>query len=129
MVSKGYGKFKVKSYSSPVRANRFVYELTYGHIPEETMVCHSCDNPRCVNPIHLWLGTNKENQIDSINKGRGNKTPMIGEDNGRHILSYSDVINIRNRYKNGNVTQKQLGLEYGVHHSTISALVLKKSWK
>lgn len=66
--SGGYGYFKVNG--STLRANRLAYEIEHGEIPEGMLVCHSCDTPACVNPAHLWLGTDKDNQADKVAKGR-----------------------------------------------------------
>lgn len=64
----GYGKFIIGKKS--IRAHRFSYEFFESEIMEKMFICHSCDNPSCVNPKHLWLGTNQDNQIDSVKKGR-----------------------------------------------------------
>ena len=64
----GYGK--IYAFSKRVSAHRFSYEIFNGIIEPEMFVCHSCDNPCCVNPDHLWLGTTQENTQDSVNKGR-----------------------------------------------------------
>ena len=72
---KGYGQFWVNGKYE--RANRAAYRLYKGEIPEGLIVCHSCDNPKCVNPRHLWVGTNSDNQRDRVRKGRhreANKT-------------------------------------------------------
>ena len=67
----GYGRYflRQKAY----RSHRVAFFIYYGPIPEGKMVCHKCDNPKCVNPLHLFLGTSKENTHDMIDKGRLNR--------------------------------------------------------
>jgi hypothetical protein len=123
--SHGYGMFCVKGKS--LTAHRLSYIYTYGAIPEGLSVLHHCDNPLCVRPDHLWLGTQLDNLADMKAKGRG-RTPR-GAESPRAKLTWDQVSEIRTRYRNGGVTQKQLGREYGVNPSVISLIIHDKQWK
>lgn len=74
----GYGRFQI--HPKTYKAHRISYFLIHGDIPADKVVCHRCDNPRCVNPFHLFLGTCKENTHDMISKGRLNR--FRGSDKG-----------------------------------------------
>jgi hypothetical protein len=74
--SGGYGQLSVNG--KPVRAHRFIYELLHGPIPVGMRVCHTCDNPPCVRPDHLFLGTPKDNTHDMIRKGRNRLGGLVG---------------------------------------------------
>lgn len=88
--------------------------------------CHSCDNPQCVNPKHIWLGTCKDNQRDKWNKGR--VQPKIGEQSPVAKLSESDVISIRSKFSTGS-DAKTLAAEYSITVSTVYSITSRKRWK
>ncbi len=123
----GYGTISRKAEGKPtIYVHRFSYELHIGEIPAKMYVCHRCDNPSCVNPSHLFLGTHEENMHDKGRKGRGRGAKGIT--NGAHKLTESDVIEIRRRYAAQPVTRTELAIEYGVSDTTIRNIVLRKQW-
>lgn len=64
----GYGRLRYNGKKH--LAHRLIYEFIIGNIPKNMLVCHHCDNPKCINPYHLFVGTNKDNHTDAIKKGR-----------------------------------------------------------
>jgi hypothetical protein len=99
------------------RINRVAWKLAYGPIPDGMYVCHKCDNPWCVRPSHLFLGTATDNMRD-----------MAAKERGTAKLTAVDVIEIRRLYAAGNITQKNLGDRFGVNRATIS-YALRKTWR
>jgi hypothetical protein len=89
----GYGRFRIGSIK--VTASRYSYEIYVGTIPEDFDVLHRCDNPSCVNPDHLFVGTHDENMQDMINKGRHTQNKRRGEGNAKAKLTEQQVIAIR----------------------------------
>ncbi len=125
----GYGAYK--SY----KAHRISYFIHKGEIPDGHYICHTCDNPICVNPNHLFAGTAAENALDMFSKGRGNITPPYnpskGEDRWSAKLTEEDVREIRKRYENyGKRTNVQILCdEFGVSSQTVRNIVRRISWK
>lgn len=110
---RGYGCLWVnRKYIS---AHRFSWILHYGHIEEGLCVLHKCDNPICVNPTHLFLGTNLDNTQDRVNKGRS----ANGEKTSRGKLSREDVSTIKELMKTRKVRVKLIAEKYNVSAITI----------
>lgn len=120
----GYGKFALNGRMQ--YAHRVSYELYIGAIPNDLQVLHHCDNPACVNPSHLFIGTPSDNMRDCANKGRS--AHPYGEKNTHSKLSEWQVKEIRARYFLGTL-QASLSRDYSVTHQTISDIVLHKTWK
>lgn len=108
------------------RAHRISWMLNNGPIPAGMDVMHKCDNPLCVNPNHLQLGTHAENMHDRDRKGRCISPP--GELCGRAKLTWDDVNKIRTDYANG-ISRRQLAEEHHVNVMTIRQIVLRLTWK
>lgn len=125
----GYGEFFCSKKNKHIRAHRLSYSLFKGEIPEGMFVCHTCDNPSCVNPDHLWVGTPKDNVQDMIKKGRGSKPPLHREeDQHKSKLTKKDVLKIIEIYYKG-MSQNKISKIYKVNVSTINIIFRKKSWK
>jgi hypothetical protein len=118
---KGYGCFKLNGKSQA--AHRVSYEIHIGKIKKGMVICHHCDNPCCVNPAHLFMGTQKENLLDRKEKGRS----IFGEKNGRSKLKTADINKIRLLLKN-KIDQRDIAKEFGVGQTTISRIKMNESW-
>lgn len=117
----GYGDFWLNG--DMVLAHRAAYELLVGPIPDGMRVLHRCDNPPCVNPEHLWVGTDADNVADMVRKGRNRS--VRGEAAPRAKLNDAAVRAIRATPERA-VT---LARRYGVAESTISAVRHRVNWK
>lgn len=126
----GYGRFNLGGKKGPtILAHRFAYELANAGMSEGLHVCHRCDNPGCVNPSHLFLGTHQDNMKDMLEKGRSQHVPHPGEQAGNHKLTTSQVRIIRERYASGGVSQRQLAREFNVSQVQIGHIVRREQWQ
>lgn len=107
-------------------AHRVAWTVAGGEVPDGLRVLHRCDNPICVRPEHLFLGTQADNVADMIAKGRAKN--QRGHRNGRAILTDDDVVDIRTLYHIGDLTQVQLGAAFGVSRPTICDVLSRRHW-
>jgi hypothetical protein len=105
------------------RMARNFYTHYIGPIPTDTLVCHKCDNPACINPEHLFLGTNAENTRDKVLKGRQAK----GMSHGNHILNDAIVLDMRRLWRTG-WTQTAIASKYGVTIASVNYIVRRIQW-
>lgn len=127
----GYGSFSIGGKN--FYAHRWSYQYHVGEIPQGLNVCHHCDTPACVNPKHLWIGTQKDNLQDASKKGRTafQRYPELckrGIDSPHAKLVDDDIRRIR-RLVAGGTRQAALAREYGVSRSAIYGIVSRKRWK
>lgn len=127
----GYGLFTC-TYAGKhrsIRAHRFSYMLENGELLDTLMVCHSFDNPSCVNPAHLWAGTHLENQQDMARKNRyGTRPAASGVRNITAKLSEQDVRDLRNSVKLG-VPTRVLACLYSITTTHVRNIARRMSWK
>ena len=122
----GYGQIFADKTRKVVRANRLSYKLYKGDISNNMCVLHKCDNPPCVNPEHLFLGTVKDNMKDMKLKGRGIKA--CGENQHCSKFTNEQVISIRKRLDEG-ARNSDIAKEFNVNVTTIEKIKYRKSWK
>lgn len=117
----GYGAFRVNNRNQ--FPHRFSWELHSGSIPRGSFVCHSCDNPSCVNPKHLWLGSNSDNVHDMVRKRRH----TFGERNPMSKLTEKEVLEIRRMGRLKSLSQISRRFSLGI--STVSQILNRHRWK
>ena len=114
----GYGRFKIGK--SKYSANRVAYAIAYGNVPKDRFVCHACDNPSCVRPDHLFLGTPHENAMDRVRKNRQAKGSQIGS-----ALLTEEQVKAILQDKRSHLT---ISKDYSVSKSTIGKIKTGVNW-
>jgi DNA-binding XRE family transcriptional regulator len=139
-TKKGYGTYRIIDNGHPrmIGAHCFAFLLAGGTIPSGTEVCHVCDNPACINPSHLWVGTHQENMKDASVKGRiqcgdlhyTRRMPekTYGSKNSQARLTEAQVRTIRSRAMHG-TTHNEMAVQFHVSRPTISMIVEGRTWK
>lgn len=127
LSSKGYGSInKGFWHGGNITANRLSWIIHHGDIPSGKHVLHKCDNRKCVNPNHLYLGTNTDNVNDRVRRGR--EGDRSGEKNGRAKLTRKDVCYIRKHCNNKYGNRMALARQFGVSYGTIWTVITKRGW-
>lgn len=119
----GYGTLKIRR--KMFRAHRIAWMFTNGKIPTGCQILHSCDNPPCQNPDHLFCGTNLDNMRDKMTKGR--HRTIFGEDHANSKVTQSQVLEMRHRYSTG-VSQQRIADDFGITQGHVSAIIRKECW-
>lgn len=124
-TTRGYGRFNAP-YISDTRAHRIAWLMANGkEIPSGMFVCHTCDNPSCCNPDHLFLGTHQENMDDKVSKGR----QLVGSNHYKAKLNEKQVTEIMKLLNAGRLKQYEIAEMFEVNEDTISSINLRKTWK
>lgn len=123
---KGYSRVARSIHPSRI-GSRAMYEAVIGPIPKGRMVCHSCDNPACINPEHLWYGTNKENQDDKIAKGRARGGSLPNEKNPCHKFTLEDVEQMRFVWPHFGGNQAEMARAFNISHSHLNHILRRKA--
>lgn len=138
---KGYGMFSMGGSrnqdgtrrNSMTGAHRASYLIFNGDIPKHDShhgicVLHKCDNPGCVNPEHLFLGTNMDNVHDMDAKGRRVTVSISGSQHANAVLNEKQVLEIKEIIKSKSLTQRQIAKMYGVANSTVNHIKTGRLW-
>ena len=125
-----YGVFTLKQNN--IVPSRMMWMLTYGEIPDGMLICHKCDNPPCINPFHLFIGSYADNTKDMVMKGR--KSTIVypdrlprGINHKNAKLNDVDILQIRTMSSKG-VSYKDIKAQFNIGKSNISSIINRKTW-
>ncbi len=124
-VPTGYGQLKTEN--GVELAHRVSYRLHYGKIYRDLHILHHCDNPPCINPDHLWAGTNSDNIRDRVSKGRPGNPGRPGTGPSTK-LTVKRVLQIRRLWSTGKVTQQSIAEIFGIARSNVSMIIRRATW-
>lgn len=129
--SAGYGLIRDTSgpRSRLLKAHRALYEIEKGPIPQGLICCHKCDNPKCCNPDHIFLGTYKDNTQDAVKKKRMKQPCLKAEKSPVAKLTNADVLEIRERYRTTKDSAAKISKDYGVGSHCIQQIVAGVNWR
>jgi hypothetical protein len=123
-TARGYGILSITGQRGKWEyAHRLSWQIHCSSIPQGMCICHHCDNPSCVNPAHLFMGTPADNTADMVAKGRQ------GRGRGGSRLSKTDVLRIRKLYADGVILIRDLAKEHEVDRATICRVLRGETWK
>lgn len=122
MNDRGYGVLRFQGLKG--MAHRVAFELTNGPIPDGLCLLHRCDNPRCVNPAHLFLGTKGDNARDMVQKQRS----LIGERNHKAKITREQATEISRLYATGKYPQQRIAAQFGIGQGQVSKIVRRTEW-
>jgi hypothetical protein len=123
LAGKGYGEMKIPNTRQQIYAHRLSYLIHCGEIPEDILVCHSCDNPPCVKPSHLFFGKQADNLADMKDKDRH----LYGEKNSKAKLTDEKVRRIHQLFQSS-MSQGKIASSFGVAQTTVWKILHGQSW-
>ncbi len=125
-VPHGYGVMSKDYTGKKIYAHRASWIIHFGSITDNLCVLHKCDNTSCVNPKHLFVGTQKDNIADMVNKGR--KVIQRGEEKSYSKLKNDDVYEIRRLHALG-IKSKKIAPQFNIRPGTVRGIVFRRSWR